>query len=168
MVPLKEGGQLWTQSNILKAISSLQHPFLNSQPVSKLIYLFQGAHKKILDQSCVSFDQHCIGKRQTIQSPFAPKLWRHDFILWHHMMSHHTPKWFYMGISFRQKPGNHIFFIVTLTFDLWPWPSNMSMMLSRSISRPISKSICQTVWPWEWLQTQLDWLIVNTGRWCTT
>ncbi len=29
---------------------------LNSQPPSKLIYLFQGAH---MDQSCVSFDQHC-------------------------------------------------------------------------------------------------------------
>ncbi len=37
----------------------LQHPFTNSQPPSKLIYLFQGAHKKLMDQSCVSFDQHC-------------------------------------------------------------------------------------------------------------
>ena len=43
--PLMEGAQLWTQSNI---------------PPSKLIYLFQGAHKKFMDQSCVSFDQHCI------------------------------------------------------------------------------------------------------------
>ena len=34
--------------------------FEHSQPPSKLIYLFQGAHKKFMDQSCVSFDQHCM------------------------------------------------------------------------------------------------------------
>ncbi len=37
-----------------------QHSFVNSQPASKLINLFQGAHKKFMDQSCVSFDQHWI------------------------------------------------------------------------------------------------------------
>ncbi len=42
-----------------KNIAPLQHSFINSQPPSKLIYLFQGAHKKLMDQSCVSFDQHC-------------------------------------------------------------------------------------------------------------
>ena len=29
------------------------------QPPSKLIYHFEGAHKKFIDHSCVSFDQHC-------------------------------------------------------------------------------------------------------------
>ena len=37
-------------------LNTVQH----SQPPSKLIYLFQGARKTFMDQSCVSFDQYCI------------------------------------------------------------------------------------------------------------
>ena len=58
VAPLNEGAQLRTQFNILKAISKLL-AIIISQPPSKLIYLFQGVHKKFMDQSCVSFDQHC-------------------------------------------------------------------------------------------------------------
>ncbi len=37
-----------------------------------------------------------------------------------------------------------------LTFDLWPWPSNLSEILSRSI--PNFATVSQTVQPWEcWL-----------------
>ncbi len=43
-----------------KNIAPLHHSFINSQPPSNLIYLFQEAHKKFMNQSCVSFDQHCI------------------------------------------------------------------------------------------------------------
>ncbi len=66
VTPLKEGTQLLTQSSILEAI--------NSQPPSKLIYLFQGAHKKIMNQICVSFDQHCnlSRKKERLISVFRP------------------------------------------------------------------------------------------------
>ncbi len=43
----------------LNTVQHAQSNFINSQPPSKLVYLFQGAHKKFMDQSCVSFDQHC-------------------------------------------------------------------------------------------------------------
>ena len=35
--------------------------------------------------------------------------------------------------------------LVTLTFDLWPWPSNLSKISSRSIPVPNSMTACQTV-----------------------
>ena len=41
------------------------------------------------------------------------------------------------------------FDLVTLTFDLWPWPFNSSEILSRSMSVKNFEAICQTVQPWE-------------------
>ena len=66
-----------------------------------------------------------------LYSPFAPKsvfcyglrdahqsnMWCHDVILWHRMKSHQRPELFHMGIPFRQKPWNHIFWPCDL--DLW-------------------------------------------------
>ena len=48
-----------------------------------------------------------------------------------------------------KKLRNHIFDLVTWIFDLWPWPSNSSEILSRSIPIWNFVSICQAVWPWE-------------------
>ncbi len=66
--PAEGGGQLWTKSNIFEAILKLldifgrvilQHSTINSRPPSKFTYLIQRAHKNLMIQSCVSFDQHC-------------------------------------------------------------------------------------------------------------
>ena len=75
-------------------------------------------------------------------------LWRHDVIPWCHITSQcHT---------MMQKLKTHhitIFDLVTLTFDLWPWPSNLSGILSRSI--PVSNfvTVRQSVQPWECPET---------------
>ncbi len=42
---------------------------------------------------------------------------------------------------------------MTLTFDLWPWPSNSSERSSRSIPIPNLVTVCQSVQPWECSQT---------------
>ncbi len=53
-----------------------------------------------------------------------------------------------------QKLWKITFFnLVTLTFDLWPWPSNSSEILPRSITKPNFATVCQTVQPWEHSQT---------------
>ena len=42
-----------------KNIAILQHSIINRQSPSKLTYLIQWAHKNLMTQCCVSFDQHC-------------------------------------------------------------------------------------------------------------
>ncbi len=51
------------------------------------------------------------------------------------------------------------FNLVSLTFDLWPWPSNSSKILSSSMPPPNIGCVCQTVQPWERSQTDrhTDW-----------
>ncbi len=51
--------QLWIKNFWCTPPEGGGSTFINSQPPSKLIYLFQGADKKFMDQSCVSLDQHC-------------------------------------------------------------------------------------------------------------
>ena len=48
-----------------------------------------------------------------------------------------------------ETPKVMFFNIVTLTFDLWPWTSNSSKILSRSLPVPNLAPIRQTVWPVE-------------------
>ncbi len=45
------------------------------------------------------------------------------------------------------------FNLVTLTFDLWPWPSNSFEILWRSMPPPNFGSLCQTFQLWERSQT---------------
>ena len=45
------------------------------------------------------------------------------------------------------------FNLATLTFDLWPWPLNLSEIISRSTPPPNFGSVCQMVQPWERSQT---------------
>ncbi len=63
------------------------------------------------------------------------------------------------------------FNLVTLTFDLWPWPSKSSEILSRSMPPPnfAIGSLRQTVQPWERSQTdrhthRRDWFY-TLDRW---
>ena len=59
---------------------------------------------------------------------------------------------------FWHKAENWIFFtfltLVTLTFDLWPWPSNSSYIWWFLMCVPNFRSIGTTVWPWE--RRQMD------------
>ncbi len=76
-------------------------------------------------------------------------LWRHDVVPWRHDVPwpscsdkldlHNTIK--RLKITF--------FNMATLNFDLWPWPSNSSETLSRSIMTLNFGSVRQTVRPWE-------------------
>ncbi len=60
VAPLNEGLNFEHSSTHSRQLHHYSTPSsLVLQPPSKLIFLFQGAHKKIMDQSCVSFDQHC-------------------------------------------------------------------------------------------------------------
>ncbi len=43
--------------------------------------------------------------------------------------------------------------LTTLTFDLWPWPSNSSEMLLRYTPTPNYRPVCQRVQTWECWQT---------------
>ena len=74
----------------------------------------------------------------------------HD-IRWHDKMSlcnlhrsHH-----------KKMSENHVFFfkMASLTFDLWPWPSNLSEILSKAMFLPNFRSVSQTVQLWEHWQT---------------
>ncbi len=61
--------------------------------------------------------------------------WRHDITVWRHMTFH------VMTVSLHgpshQKYRKFTFSnMATLTFDLWPWPSNSSEILSRYIHPP--------------------------------
>ena len=72
--------------------------------------------------------------------------WCHQ---WHHMTSWHsrTGQDFTWSNS-NQKTGEITFFVpMTLTFDVWPWPSNSSEILSRSIPVPTLVPIHRPVWP---------------------
>ena len=46
-------------------------------------------------------------------------------------------------------PENDVFNMATLTFDLWPWPSNLAEILPRSITTPNFVTLGQTVRLWE-------------------
>ncbi len=52
-----------------------------------------------------------------------------------------------------ENPKITFFNLATLSFDLWPWPSNLSEILSRSTPPPNFWSVCQTVRLWESWQT---------------
>ncbi len=62
---------------------------------------------------------------QTHTNSLCDVTWRHDIIPWRHVTSYCDVTWChtighndFMGIPFRQKPGNHIFWPCDL--DLWP------------------------------------------------
>ncbi len=78
--------------------------------------------------------------------------WRHDITLWHYMVSDVISTWIctiYTG-HIIQKIA--FFNVATLTFDRWPWPSNLAEILSRSFPTPNFVALAQTVQPWEsWL-----------------
>ena len=60
----------------------------------------------------------------------------------------------YQHITSYQKLKKITFFKpVTLTFDLWPWPLNLSEIPSRLVALPNFGSLRQTVQPWERWQT---------------
>ena len=81
--------------------------------------------------------------------------WRHDVVLSRHMTLGVLTKWFcaiYIGHTIEKVRKSRFFRMATLTFDLWPWPSNSSEILSRSIPTPNFRSVAQSVQPWEcWL-----------------
>ena len=74
---------------------------------------------------------------------------------WHHVTSwHHTIVYCFVSGHLNQKTIEiTLFSEVTLNFDLWPWPSNSSKILSRLISLSNFMTIGQTVQPWERSQT---------------
>ncbi len=95
--------------------------------------------------------------------------WRHSVtshdVTWRHLMSQKCDMTCYVIIkwtvhSFSPLYASKITFfnLVTLTFDLWPWVSNSSEILSRYTPPPILVSVCQTVRLWECSQTggQMD------------
>ncbi len=82
--------------------------------------------------------------------------WRYDVVLWRHMMSGVMTKWLcaiYIGHTITKSQKITFFKMVTLPFDLWPWLSNLSEILSRAMFLPNCRSVAQTVQPWERWQT---------------
>ena len=69
---------------------------------------------------------------------------RYDVTVWHQMTS------YVMKVNLHGPTNQEIwkiafFNIATLTFDLWPWPSNSSEMSSRYTSPLNFRSVCQMV-----------------------
>ncbi len=102
-------------------------------------------------------------------------LWRHTVTSWYHtmtshyiIMSRHRPAFCMLAL----KPENHrhhVFWPGEL--DLWPWPSNSSEILSRSIRVSNFVIVWQSVQLWECSQTdthtETDRLhFHNLDRWC--
>ncbi len=80
---------------------------------------------------------------------FRDVMW-HNVIPWRHMTSwHHRTgqdfTWSHSNKKVLRK--SHFFVPMTLTFDLWPWPSNLYEILSRSILVTTLVTIRQAVWP---------------------
>ena len=94
-------------------------------------------------------------------------LWRHGRDEWRHAMTwrHTMTSWCYVSrlhLSWQSEPayvnGSEtqkimFFLMATLTFDLWPWHSNLSEILSRWIPLPNFGSVHETVQAWERWQT---------------
>ena len=56
--------------------------------------------------------------------------------------------------SHHKKSRKITFFkMATLTFDLWPWPLNLSEILSKAMFLPNFRPVAQTVQAWERWQT---------------
>ncbi len=95
-------------------------------------------------------DVHAMTSRRDVTWRYDV-MWRHDITVWHHMTS------YVMTVSLHgpshQKCRKFTFSnMATLTFDLWPWPSNSSKILSRSTYPQNFGSVCHSVHPWErWL-----------------
>ena len=89
------------------------------------------------------------------------EFWRHDIILWWHVTSWRHMMWHDVVTShvmshFTVQYLKHVnlseesfFNVVTLPFDLWPWPFNLSKILSMYISTLKFRSIGQMVLPWQ-------------------
>ena len=97
--------------------------------------------------------------------------WHHDVILWHHrtshstITSHHMP--LYSILTLKSMEIN-FFYLVTLTCDLWPWPSNSFNIPFRSTA-VLKFVICQTVQPWKCPgTTRLTTLHCASSRWWPT
>ncbi len=72
--------------------------------------------------------------------------WRHDFT-W--QLCHGNTGLLFLRLHHQKVGKSHFFNVATLTFDLRPWPSNSSKILSRSIPTSNFRSLSQTVQPWE-------------------
>ncbi len=85
--------------------------------------------------------------------------WRHTMTSWRRTVTSRDVTWrqvsWQTGSVIHPSETSEITFfnLATLTFDLWPWPSNSSEILSRSTPPPNFGSVCQTVQPWERSQT---------------
>ncbi len=88
-------------------------------------------------------------------------LWRHDVIYvssrrhWHHVTTSHMSwrhtktKDFLSDHSNKKTLQITFFHLVTLTFDLWPSPSNSFDISQSSIPVPNFVTVRQSVQPWE-------------------
>ncbi len=88
-----------------------------------------------------------------IMTSYCDLTWHHDVILWCHMKSHHRPWWLHMGSPFSKSLEITFSDLVSLTFDLRPWPTILAYPRSGSIFMPKIKVICQTVQTGELGQT---------------
>ena len=89
------------------------------------------------------------------------RMWRygvtsHHDVTWHHTMtSRHDIRWHLISWQREsawansENPKITFFNLVTLSFDLCPWPLNSFEILSMSNPTPNFRSVCQTVQPWE-------------------
>ena len=85
--------------------------------------------------SCIKyFRVHSLNWRRAVMS------WHYDVTISQGFVYHSTQKrWAKMSSNRTSQPGD---------LDLWPWPSNLSKILSRCIPLPNFVPVCQTIQRW--------------------
>ncbi len=130
--------------------------WLNVCPWMQLFYNFWDRLLKMLH---MFFCHHMKWKRLSVDEPshdvpslsiFLPKSRqrmsrRHvtswSYTTWCHMIWQSEPA----QVNLSENPKITFFNLATLTFDLWPWPLNLSEILSRSTPPPNFESIRSTI-----------------------
>ncbi len=138
------------------------------QPVMIQPTISWNIHDGLGPKACNGFGRKFHSSQLNISKMKTPQLWRtsrdmHFVVLspnWHHLVTSqdtvrtllHTPG-FRIRSTKSENPGNYIFDLLTLTFDLWPWLSNFAELSSRSSLIPIFGTVRQTVQQWRGSQT---------------
>ncbi len=89
--------------------------------------------------------RHAVTSRRDIRTSRRDIMRSHHNVTWHHMTWQSESA----QVNPSETPKITFFNLATLTFDLWPWPSNSSEIYLRSIPILNYRSVRETVRSWE-------------------